>query len=184
MISGEQRMNPPSLLETERLVLRAPCAEDAEAIFQEYAQDPAVTRYLVWTPHENIEQTRTFLGRCADAWAKGDEFPWAITQRGEGRCVGMVSLRAHEFKADLGYVLARRLWGKGLMTEAAKRVVHWAFAQPQIFRVWAICDVENSASARVMEKLGMVREGVLRRWMRHPNISPEPRDCLCYAKVR
>jgi RimJ/RimL family protein N-acetyltransferase len=70
------------------------------------------------------------------------------------------------------------------MTEAATSIVDWAIAQPQIFRVWAFCDVENAASARVLEKLGMKYEGILRRWLAHTNISADPRDCLCYAKVK
>jgi RimJ/RimL family protein N-acetyltransferase len=56
--------------------------------------------------------------------------------------------------------------------------------QQAIFRIWAVCDVDNAASARVMEKAGMQREGVLRRWSVHPNISAEPRDSFCYAIVK
>ena len=57
-------------------------------------------------------------------------------------------------------------------------------AQPLVFRISAVCDVENVGSARVLEKSGFVREGVLRRWMMHPNVSNEPRDCYSYARVR
>jgi hypothetical protein len=53
-----------------------------------------------------------------------------------------------------------------------------------IFRVWALCDVDNLASARVMEKVGMQREGILRRWILHPNLSDEPRDVYCYSVVK
>ena len=69
-------------------------------------------------------------------------------------------------------------------TSAVRYVVAWALAQPSLFRVWAFCDVENPASARVMEKAGLLREGLLRRWHVCPTISLEPRDCLIYAKVR
>ena len=63
-------------------------------------------------------------------------------------------------------------------------MIDWAFKQPDIFRVQAICDVENIGSARVMEKAGMVREGLLRRYVVHPNISDEPRDAFLYAIVK
>jgi hypothetical protein len=63
-------------------------------------------------------------------------------------------------------------------------VVNWALSQPPIFRIGAVCDVENIGSARVMEKAGLVREGLLRRWLMHPNISDEPRDCFIYARTR
>ncbi|MGH6943752.1 MAG: GNAT family N-acetyltransferase, partial [Geminicoccaceae bacterium] len=82
------------------------------------------------------------------------------------------------------YVLARPFWGRGYMTEAVRALIRAALADPWIFRVWAFCDVENLASARVMEKAGMSFEGRLRRWTVHPNVGPEPRDVLCYAKVR
>ena len=70
------------------------------------------------------------------------------------------------------------------MTEAARVIVDWVLKQEGIYRVWAFCDVENLASARVLEKVGMQKEGVLRRWMIHPNVSDEPRDCYCYAITR
>jgi ribosomal-protein-alanine N-acetyltransferase len=70
------------------------------------------------------------------------------------------------------------------MTEVLRAVIEWIFSQPGIYRVQAICDMENIASARVMEKTGMVREGLLRRYVLHPNLSAKPRDCFMYAIVR
>jgi [ribosomal protein S5]-alanine N-acetyltransferase len=57
-------------------------------------------------------------------------------------------------------------------------------AQPAMFRVWAVTDVDNVASARVLERAGMTREGLLRSWLMHPSLSAAPRDCWCYARVR
>ncbi|MDP9309700.1 MAG: GNAT family N-acetyltransferase, partial [Chloroflexota bacterium] len=88
------------------------------------------------------------------------------------------------FSVSLGYVLMRAAWGQGLMPEATAAVMNWALAQPEIFRVWALCDIENRASARVLEKVGMQREGLMGRGVLHPNISDEPRDCWLYAKVK
>ena len=70
------------------------------------------------------------------------------------------------------------------MPEALSYLVNWSMDQPEIFRAWAFCDVENPASARVMEKAGMTREGVLRRWHVCPSIGPEPRNCIVCAKVK
>jgi len=70
------------------------------------------------------------------------------------------------------------------MTEVVRAVSDWALAQSEIHRVWAVCDVDILASARVMEKAGMEREGRLRRWALPPNISATPRDSLCYARVK
>jgi len=65
-----------------------------------------------------------------------------------------------------------------------KMVVSRACTLPEIYRVWAVCDVANTALVRVLEKVGMDREGILRRWIIHPNVSDEPRDCFVYSKIR
>ena len=177
-------MNGPEILHTDRLTLRRPVTSDATAIFEGYAQDAEVVRYLMWRPHASIEDTRAYLAVVQARWDDGNELTWAITRRSEDRLIGMIAARPRGFKCDLGYVLARAYWGNGYVAEAGRAVVDLALADPAMYRVWAVCDVENHASARVMEKLGMQREGVLRRWVVHPNLSPEPRDSLCYARVR
>lgn len=158
--------------------------EDAEAIFRQYAQDPEVTRYLTWHPNRSIDETREFLQLCIAAWEARRSFQWAIVEKQSERLIGMVGFRVDGHKWELGYVLARRFWGRGYMTEAVKALVAWALKQPDIYRVWAVCDIENPASARVLEKAGMTREGTLRRWSVHPNIDDEPRDSYCYALTK
>jgi [ribosomal protein S5]-alanine N-acetyltransferase len=177
-------MRPPDTLITSRLILRLPQVEDAQAIYDGYAQDPEVVKYLTWRPHPDIETTRAFLLRCLQCWENSTAFPWVIVAKGNRSLVGMIELRIEPYRADLGYGLARPFWGQGFATESVKAVLGWALDQPAIFRVWAVCDIENTASARVLEKAGMVREGILRRYILHPNISSEPRDAYCYAKVK
>lgn len=177
-------MRPPETFLTDRLHLRPPALSDAETIFDTYATDPEVTRYLIWQPHKDIEETKTFLTRCAEGWSTGKDYPWAITLKESGELMGMVGLRIHEFKADIGYCLGRQFWGNGFATEAVTPIIGWALVQPEIFRVWAMCDVDNSASARVLEKVGMKREGIMRRSQMHPAVSNEPRDSYCYAIVK
>lgn len=172
---------PPERIETPRLVLRRAVLEDAPAIFERYARDPDVTRYLTWRPHESVERTQDFLRRCHDFWESGVAFPWAIVLKGETRPIGMIDLRPRDHRVEIGYVLAHSVWGRGYMTEAARVLVEWALSHPEIFRVWAVCDVENASSVKLLERIGLHREGVLRRWIVHPNISSEPRDCYCYA---
>jgi len=92
--------------------------------------------------------------------------------------------RDNPFCFHLGYVLERDSWNKGLVTEAARPIVEWVKDQPEIFRLYAVCDVENPASARVMEKLKLRYEGLLRRALVHVNASPEPRDVHCFAWTR
>lgn len=177
-------MKPPETFVTDRLRLRRPELSDADRIYNTYATDGEVTRYLIWQPHKDIEETTGFLQRCIDGWLTGGEYAWAITLKDSGDLIGMVGLRVHEFKADLGYNLARQFWGQGFATEAVTPIVSWALAQRQIYRVWAMCDVDNPASARVLEKVGMKCEGVMRRSQMHPGVSDEPRDSYCYAIVK
>jgi RimJ/RimL family protein N-acetyltransferase len=177
-------MRPPEHVETDRLILRLPALADAESIFQTYAQDPEVTRYLTWRPHTSITETLEFLSGCVIAWQGDQRFPYIITLKGADSAIGMIEIRLDGFKADVGFGMGRAYWGKGYMTEALRALIAWGLAQPRISRVWAICDVENAASAHVLEKAGMRREGLLRREIIHPNISDEPRDCYIYAVVK
>ncbi|GGF26357.1 alanine acetyltransferase [Aliidongia dinghuensis] len=174
----------PDLFETPRLTLRPVALTDAEAIFDGYAQDPEVARFTIWAPHRDLTDTVAFLELCL-AKSPADARTYALIGREDGALRGLLDLRRTKPHAvEFGYVLARRWWGQGLMTEALGTIVAWALAQPDIFRIGAVCDVDNIGSARVMEKAGLNREGVLRRWLVHPNISAEPRDCYGYAKVR
>ena len=175
---------PPEVLHTERLTLRPPRPSDAAAIFHAYAADAEVARFVRWRPHTSVEETEQYVAACVAAWDSDSRFPWVMELGEGGGPLGMVELRVAGFKADVGYVLGRRFWGRGLATEALRPVVGWALAQPEIYRVWAVCDAENVASARVLEKAGMSREGVLRRYVLHPNVSDEPRDSLCYAVAK
>jgi RimJ/RimL family protein N-acetyltransferase len=177
-------LRPPGVIATARLRLRRPAPEDAPAIFATWARDPEVTRYLTWRPHRSLAATREFLKLSAAARKEGRAFAWAITLKDDGRLVGMIELRPDGHRVELGYCLGRAWWGRGFMTEAVRAVADWALAQRDVVRVWAVCDVENPASARVLEKAGMAREGLLRRWSLHPNVSATPRDCWCFARVK
>jgi len=175
--------SPPETLVTDRLVLRRPTPTDAPAIY-EYGRDPAVTRYLIFRTHNSVADAEAFLGTCQARWESGEEYCWLITLRTQNRTIGSIACRVRGHAVDIGYALGSAYWHHGYATEAGRALIAWAGDLPEVYRVWAVCDVENTASARVLEKLGMSREGVLRRWIIHPNISPEPRDCYVYAKVR
>ncbi len=178
-------LTPGEPLETPRLRLRAPVQADARRIYDAYGTDAEVTRYLAWRPYSAPEQAEPRMVQRLEDLKSGRELSWVITPRAHAdRLLGLVSLFPADHHAELGYVLARAHWGQGLMPEAAGAVLAWAIAQPEIYRVWAVTDVENRGSARVLEKIGMQHEGLLRRFGVHPNVSSSPRDCLLYARVR
>ena len=124
------------------------------------------------------------MQECRARRDAGAACDWLITLRPNGEPLGSIELRPQGHRAELGYVLARPRWNQGYTTEAARAVVDWALAQPDLGRVWAVCDVENAASARVLENLGMRREGLLRRWAVRPSVGGPPADCYCYAITR
>jgi len=174
----------PDTVETLRLHLRRPVMTDAERIFQTYAQDREVTRYLEWIPHSSVETTKQFIALCQERWTDSVAFPYVITRKEDAELLGMIEVRPRGHRANFGYVLARSYWGNGLMPEAIAAIVKITLEPPTVYRMEATCDAENKASARVLEKSGFLREGLLRRYIIHPNISPEPRDSLLYALTK
>jgi RimJ/RimL family protein N-acetyltransferase len=180
----------PELLQTERMVLRAPTDADAAVLFERYTQDPEVARYTVWRPHSEFSETRDFVAACMRDWQGGRCRAYMLElPDGSGEPIGVLEARlgltgtpAHQ--ADVGYWLGRRWWGQGLMPEALRALVAAILALPTVLRIQATCDVDNRASVRVLEKSGFVREGRMERHTLHPNISSEPRACFLYARCR
>lgn len=175
----------PECLHTERLVLREPRIADAQAIFETYAQDNEVSRYLVWRPSASVKETEDFIAGCVRDFGIGWRRAYVLALCGSTeRPIGMLDARLSSHRVELGYVLARSHWGRGLMPEAVRAVVSAALALSAVFRAQAVCDVENRASARVLEKCGFVLEGRLERYIVHVNVSAEPRACFLYARCR
>lgn len=178
------RYRLPDKFETARYRLRRVWVDDAQAVFDSYATDEEVTRFLGWKPHESIADTSAFLELAAAEWDTGNGFPVVGFDRDTGNLMGMFHPKVISHRVNYGYVLRRSAWGKGCATEVVRWLVEHALGHPMIHRVEAFCDIDNSASARVMEKAGMEREGILRRYFTHPNVSETPRDCIIYSKVR
>ncbi len=174
----------PETFRTARLFLRPIALSDAAAIYTTYARDPDVTRFLIWRPARTRADIEAYVRGCLNTPPHRAR-TYVMQGRKDSVIRGGLDLRQPErHRLEFGYVLARPWWGQGLMTEALTQVVRWGLSQPSIFRIGAFCDVDNIASARVMEKAGLAREGLLRRYLVHPAISKEPRDCYSYAAVR
>ncbi|HET7227483.1 MAG TPA: GNAT family N-acetyltransferase [Chthoniobacterales bacterium] len=174
----------PNEIRTARLLLRKPRATDAVQMFTAYAQDPAVTRYLMWRPHGNIAETRAVIDRFLVEWERQQAFCWFLFTNDTAEMIGSIAARPEIDGFNLGFLLARPHWGNGYMPEAIAALVEWAFTQPRVSRVAAVCDMENHASARALEKAGFVQERILHKYSVHPNISAGPRDCFEYSITR
>jgi len=176
---------PPDELQTRRLRLRRPKLEDADLAFEAYASDEEVTRYLTWTAHSTVAQTREFFQQAIDAWdLRMGHRVWLIERRSDETLLGSIGCTVWFHRVEVGFALAKQFWGQGYMPEALARACEAAFDDPRIFRVQAVCDAENQRSARVMEKAGMRFEGRLERYGYLPNRADVPRDCLMYALIR
>ena len=151
-------------LETERLLLRPMRVCDTEDMYA-YAKDPEVTQYLLWRPHASPAYTRSYLEYLAGRYRLGEHYEWGMIHKESGRMIGTCGFAAIDCQhncGELGYVLNPAYRGQGLGTEAAERVLAFGFAELGLHRIEARYMVENTASARVMEKLGMRFEGVAR----------------------
>jgi ribosomal-protein-alanine N-acetyltransferase len=170
-------------LRTPRLLLRRLRMEDAGDIFA-YASDPQVTTYVFWEAHRTLDDTREYLQRTLKGYADGLPPCWGIQHLGDGVIIGGCAFHevsAMNLRGEIGYALARKYWGRGLMTEAVRAMLDYGFNTLQLNRMEARCDVENTASWRVMEKAGMKFEGVLRQ---NIILHGRPRDAKMYGILR
>lgn len=168
-------------LTTPRLLLREFVEEDWRAI-HEYARDPEVVRLMVWGPNTE-DQTRAFVKEVLATQEQSPRTKWELGMILEGRFIGAARLwlgDAGKRDADLGYVVNRAFWGKGYATEASRALLKFGFEERKLHRIWATCDAENAASARVLEKAGMRREGHLRENLL---VKGRWRDTLVYAML-
>lgn len=153
-------------LETERLILRRFTWDDAEPMFRNWASDPVVTEFMTWPPHPSVEESRRVIGMWIESYDRPDGYQWAIELKALGEPVGsinVVRMNENVDECELGWCIGHRWWGLGIMPEAAGAVVRYLFEVVGANRVAARHAVENAKSGRVMQKLGMVKEGVLRQ---------------------
>ncbi len=151
-------------LETERLYLRQLRVSDAPDMY-DYAKRPEVTQYLLWNPHPNLSYTRSYLEYLAGRYRLGQFYDWALILKESGRMIGtcgFVRFDCPHNRAEIGYVLNPDYRGQELMPEAVREVLRFGFSVLGLHRVEARYMVENAASGRVMEKVGMQFEGVQR----------------------
>lgn len=149
------------IFETERLILRRWTRDDADALFQ-ILRDPLVARFIADGLPFTIEKVEEFL-----AWAEKHEREngfcrWKVVEKSSGAVIGSCGFARLEESAEieLGYLFARHRWGSGLATEAARACADYGFKKLGFREIIAITDVENTASQKVLEKIGFRRRGI------------------------
>ncbi|MBI9071821.1 MAG: GNAT family N-acetyltransferase [Melioribacteraceae bacterium] len=166
MNSSKSYLHFPTI-ETDRYSLRIIDPAHTNDIF-EYAQDPEVSKFLTWTPHKNISETKEFIEAALSAYVKKIMFVWVIELKETKKVIGTISLinffPVHA-SCEVGYALSQKYWGKGIMTEVLNAVVRFCFEQIMINRIEAHSFVANIASQQVLKKCGFEYEGTLREKM-------------------
>ncbi len=153
---------PP--LRTSRLLLRCARMRDAEDIFR-YAGDPLVSRYVLWSTHRSVADSRGMLRSLIRQYHSCRPATYVIEELATGQVIGTIGFTSYdpEIKtAELGYSLARDRWNRGYATEALQAVLALCFDRMRLHRAEAVHDVRNPASGRVLQKCGMRCEGTLR----------------------
>ncbi len=154
-------------LTTPRLTLRRMLVSDTEDMYA-YASRLDVTQYLTWYPHPDRDYTREYLQYLGNRYSAGMFYDWAIVYEPDCKMVGTCGFTSFNCTADsaeVGYVLNPEYWGKGIAQEALQRVLRFGFENLKLHRIEAKYIEENERSRRLMERVGMTFEGVIREGM-------------------
>lgn len=157
----------PRALNTRELRLRPSNPADAEGMFA-MLSDPESMKYWSDKPIKDLDAAIEALNRDLESDAQGNSLCWAITLKGQDRMIGKCILFHFDktnHRAEIGYILNRQFWRRGLMYQALTAVIEFAFNTLELHRIEADVDTKNAGSLGVLEKLGFKREGLFReRW--------------------
>lgn len=167
-LKGGGRMNHigTKTLETERLILRKFKDEDASDLFNNWANDSNVTKYLTWPTHENLDTSKYVIGLWLNEYSNSDHYNWCIEIKESGQAIGsisVVSIDENVEAVEIGYCIGKEYWDKGIVTEAFSSIIKFLFEEVDVKRIVAKHDTNNPASGAVMKKCGLKFEGVNRK---------------------
>lgn len=157
------------MIETDRLILRPFEMEDAQAMYDNWASDPQVTRYLSWPCYQSVDTAHAVLGEWTQLYRQPNWYQWAIELKELGQPIGSISVVNSDDRVDMveiGYCIGQKWWGQGIMPEALRTIMDYLFDEVGAQRIEAGHDPNNPASGAVIRKCGMQYEGTLRRRIR------------------
>jgi len=153
-------------LENGKLLLRRFTIDDAQAMYDNWASDPEVNKFLTWPLHTSVEVTKEILNGWISQYDDVEFYNWAIVLKDNGDTpIGGISVVAKDNDIEMiqiGYCIGKSWWGRGIVTEALELLVSYFFNEVKVNRVEAVYDLKNPASGKVMEKCGFIHEGVMR----------------------
>lgn len=147
-------------IETERLLLREITTNDLEEFAQVIFADPDVMRYMAKRDLNPLERAERACKVSAENWSKHGYGAWLITDKNNGKVIGSCDFDTEEFSSgvELGYNIGKSYWRKGIATETARAAIRFGFEIVKMERIIGVVVPENTASWRVLERLGFVYE--------------------------
>ncbi len=153
-------------IETRRLVLRRFTIDDAPAMYQNWASDPVVTKYLTWPVHANVKVTKSLLEDWVSAYSRETNYQWAIILKKHGNepigSIAAVHVDDNVAAVEIGYCIGKNWWHQGIVSEALRAVMDFFFDKVDANRIACRHDPRNPHSGMVMQKCGMKYEGTMR----------------------
>lgn len=172
------------LLETERLILRRFQLSDAPDFYKNVTSDPEVNRFLTWENDKSVADTEALMMDFIQRYEDPERYCWAIVMKESGEVIGTLAatnIRKNTRAVEVSYSIGKNWWGKGITAEALQKVMDFLFNQVGFNRIEAGYDVSNPNSGKVLEKVGMRREGLLRQAGRN---NQGIYDRVIYAKLK
>lgn len=152
-------------LESERLILRKLKIDDATNMYNNWASDNEVSKYLPWNTHKNIEETKKILNMWIAEYKEDNIYNWGIEVKNNSELIGTITVMHIDERcqiAEIGYCIGKNYWGKGYINEANDIVIKYLFDEIGINRIQAKHHLNNVNSGKVLEKSGFKFEGILR----------------------
>ncbi len=158
-------------IETNRLILRRFISEDYQSMYNNWASDPDVSKFLTWPYHTSVETSRKITDNWVNSYVKDDYYQWAIAfKNAENDPFGSISVVCTDENTltfEIGYCIGKKYWRQGITSEALSAVIDFLFENTDVNRIEAIHDINNPNSGKVMKKCGMIFEGTHRQGSRN-----------------
>ena len=170
------------ILETERLILRSLKMTDAQKMFNNWLSDKRIADNRVSAAHKSVSETIRKLEGIVKNYSKKDFCWWGIEQKDDGELIGEIDLYNFDHttgNCEVSYSIGYEWWNKGYATEALSVVVEFGFRKMNVHKIAAAHNTDNPASGKVMKKVGMTQEGVIRHMIRNAN--NQYKDCAVYG---
>lgn len=155
-------------LETNRLVLRKLEVSDAEEYFS-VLSDPETIKHTRWDLFNTVEDSIAYLIYLEQKYQSRQAFHWGIIEKDSQKLIGRVAFISFDEENDrteIGYVISKHYWNKGFISEAIQELIKYGFNELGVNRIEARCNEDNIGSERVMQKVGMKFEGILREQLK------------------